>query len=58
VWLLDEPTSSLDDASTSLLTGILNEHLAGGGIVVAATHLPLGLQNTITLRLGETGAPA
>jgi heme exporter protein A len=58
VWLLDEPTSSLDDASTALLTGILNEHLAGGGIVVAATHLPLGLRNTITLRLGETGASA
>jgi heme exporter protein A len=58
VWLLDEPTSSLDDASTALLTGILNEHLARGGIIVAATHLPLSLQNTTTLRLGETGAAA
>lgn len=58
VWLLDEPTSSLDDASTGVLTGILNEHLAGNGIVVAATHLPLGLDNTLTLRLGQVGAAA
>lgn len=58
VWLLDEPTSSLDDASTGLLTGILNEHLSSGGIVVAATHLPLGLAKATTLRLGETGAAA
>jgi heme exporter protein A len=58
VWLLDEPTSSLDDASTKILTGILNEHLAGGGIVIAATHLPLGLENTETLRLGQPGAAA
>jgi heme exporter protein A len=58
VWLLDEPTSSLDDASTQILAGILNEHVAANGIVVAATHLPLGLANTSTLRLGETGAAA
>ncbi len=58
VWLLDEPTSSLDDASTQILAGILNEHVAAGGIVVAATHLPLGLANTSTLRLGDAGAAA
>ncbi len=58
VWLLDEPTSSLDDASTTLLTGILNEHLSGGGILVAATHLPLALTKATTLRVGDTGTSA
>ncbi len=43
VWLLDEPAVSLDAASQALLAGVVNAHLAGGGIVVAATHQPLGL---------------
>lgn len=42
LWLLDEPTVSLDAASTKLLAAAVNEHLSGGGLVIAATHLPLG----------------
>lgn len=42
VWLLDEPTVSLDAASTRLLSTAVNAHLADGGLVIAATHLPLG----------------
>ncbi|MCG6121738.1 MAG: heme ABC exporter ATP-binding protein CcmA [Microvirga sp.] len=43
VWLLDEPTAALDAASQNMLRGLMREHRAAGGIIVAATHLPLGL---------------
>lgn len=52
VWLLDEPTVSLDAASTAMLARHIQKHLAGGGLVVAATHLPLGLDAPNYLRLG------
>jgi heme exporter protein A len=51
VWLLDEPTVSLDAQSVGLLAGIIEGHVAGGGMVIAATHLPLGLAKTRELRL-------
>ena len=51
VWLLDEPTSALDAAGHELFTGIMREHLAGGGIIVAATHTPLGI-DARELRMG------
>ncbi len=57
IWLLDEPTVSLDAASTTLLAGLIQRHIAGGGLVIAATHLPLGLEQPSYLRLGST-APA
>lgn len=57
VWVLDEPTSALDAASTALLTRLMREHLAGGGIIVAATHQPLGLDGEEALRI-EPPAPA
>jgi heme exporter protein A len=44
VWLLDEPTSALDAAGQDLFAGLMRDHLAGGGIVVAATHAPLGIE--------------
>lgn len=53
VWLLDEPTVSLDARSTALLAGLIETHMATQGIVVAATHLPLGLEKARELRLGE-----
>jgi heme exporter protein A len=56
VWLLDEPTVSLDAASTELLARLIQAHLAGGGLVIAATHLPLGLEQPAYLRLGPQGA--
>ena len=51
VWLLDEPSVSLDTASTALLGDIINAHVASGGIAIAATHLPLGLTAARELRL-------
>jgi heme exporter protein A len=43
VWLLDEPTSALDAAGQSLFAGLMRDHLARGGLIVAATHVPLGI---------------
>jgi heme exporter protein A len=43
VWLLDEPTVSLDAASVELFAGAVREHQAGGGIALIATHIDMGL---------------
>lgn len=53
LWLLDEPSVSLDTASVALLSAIVKEHVANGGLAIAATHLPLGLENPRELRLGS-----
>jgi heme exporter protein A len=52
VWLLDEPTNALDAAGQSLFAGLMQEHLATGGLIVAATHAPLGVPAK-ELRLGD-----
>lgn len=52
IWLLDEPTSALDAPSQDRLTGLMNDHLGQGGIIVAATHGSIGLANTRDMRLG------
>jgi heme exporter protein A len=51
LWLLDEPAAALDSASRALLTRLMGEHLAAGGLVVAATHEPLGIQ-AMEIRIG------
>ena len=52
IWLLDEPTVSLDAASVDLLLSALARHLAGGGLIVAATHVAMPLAGARDLRLG------
>jgi heme exporter protein A len=47
IWLLDEPTLGLDAASVARFGTMLAAHLAGGGVVVAATHLPLPLPHAV-----------
>ena len=44
IWLLDEPTSALDAAGQALFADLTRDHLARGGLVVAATHAPLGIE--------------
>lgn len=44
VWLLDEPTNALDTAGQSMFAGLMKEHLAHGGLIIAATHAPLGVR--------------
>ncbi len=51
LWLLDEPTSALDTASQGMLLDLMRSHLARGGILVAATHLPLGIDDARELKL-------
>jgi len=53
VWLLDEPTAALDAAGQELLAGLMREHLGGGGLIIEATHGPLGLEAK-ELRIGDT----
>jgi heme exporter protein A len=51
LWLLDEPTTGVDAASVERLRPLLAAHRAAGGIVVAATHIPLPLDGARELRL-------
>jgi heme exporter protein A len=51
LWLLDEPTLGLDVASVGRLGALLQAHRDAGGLVVAATHLPLPLPGADELRL-------
>ena len=52
IWLLDEPTSALDAAAQSSLADLMRAHLAGGGLLLAATHGPIGLEGAQELQLG------
>ena len=58
IWILDEPTSALDINADALFVSLLNEHLSEGGIVLAATHQPLGLINARELHLNGFGTEA
>lgn len=51
LWLLDEPTSALDTASQGMLLDLMKAHLQRGGMLLAATHLPLGLDGAHELKL-------
>jgi heme exporter protein A len=53
LWLLDEPTNGLDEAATGGLARAIARHRAGGGIVVAATHLDFAGADARTLTLGS-----
>lgn len=59
IWLLDEPMSTLDAAAQDRLASLMRAHLAEGGLVLAATHGPLGIAATRELRLDDfAGSPA
>jgi heme exporter protein A len=58
LWLLDEPTAGLDKASEARFAGLMQAHCAAGGMIVAATHLPLGLEGVRELRMGSKARPA
>lgn len=52
VWLLDEPASALDAEGQNLFASLMSAHLSNNGIIVAATHGPLGIA-TSELRIGS-----
>ncbi len=55
IWLLDEPTSALDAAAQAMLADLMRDHLRTGGIILAATHGPIGIDGSKELRLGVAG---
>lgn len=52
LWLLDEPTLGLDAHAITRFGDLIDAHRSGGGIVVAATHIPLPVTDVSELRLG------
>ena len=52
LWLLDEPTLGLDTAAVARFGEALAAHRGAGGVVVAATHLPLPMDGAEELKLG------
>ncbi len=57
VWLLDEPLSGLDTASQDLVSALVREHCAGGGIALIASHQPLDVPGMTSFAI-EDFAPA
>ena len=53
IWLLDEPTSSLDAPSQTRLAQLMREHLRTGGMIIAAAHGAIGLESARELKLGS-----
>lgn len=58
VWLLDEPTVALDAASRDGVIAAGDAHLAKGGIIIAATHIPLPFAVSEELALRDIGMAA
>ena len=56
VWLMDEPTASLDTARAAALSAVISRHLSAGGSAAIASHLPLGLPNEIRLDVAAFAA--
>ncbi len=60
LWLLDEPTVSLDAASSRLVAELIGAHVAAGGIAIVATHVDLGIPalRTLMLEPQDTAEPS
>jgi heme exporter protein A len=52
IWLLDEPTTALDILGQAMLAELMRTHLASSGLILAAAHGPIGLDEAKELRLG------
>jgi heme exporter protein A len=53
LWLLDEPTTALDERAIARFGVVATRHLAFGGMIIAATHAPLPVADAMILRLGS-----
>jgi heme exporter protein A len=56
IWLLDEPASNLDVQGRAWLLGLVGDHLAAGGILIAAVHDPIGYGPTREIAIDGLGA--
>jgi heme exporter protein A len=54
LWLLDEPLNALDAPAQAAFRSVLQQHLAAGGLAIAATHADLGMPAARGLELGVT----
>jgi heme exporter protein A len=54
IWLLDEPATALDAEAEAGLGRLIADHLAGGGLALAATHRGLPIEPSATVALGNT----
>jgi heme exporter protein A len=52
LWLLDEPLNALDAPAQAAFRSALHNHLAAGGLAIAATHADLGMAAARALELG------
>jgi heme exporter protein A len=52
LWLLDEPTVGLDTSSLDRFVKVMAAQLDQGGMIIAATHVPLGREPDLRLDLG------
>ncbi|SPL64235.1 heme ABC exporter ATP-binding protein CcmA [Ochrobactrum soli] len=53
LWIVDEPTAGLDKASETRFAVLMRDHLQQGGKIIAATHIPLGLEGANTLDMAR-----
>jgi len=53
IWLLDEPLSGLDARAIELVTGIIAQHVADGGIALVASHQPLPVPRLRSLAIED-----
>ncbi|MET3588957.1 heme exporter protein A [Bartonella silvatica] len=51
IWILDEPMSGVDNHTQALLTNIFQRHLNQNGMIIAATHHPLGIPENHKIHL-------
>ncbi len=58
IWLLDEPLSGLDTASQDLVSALVREHCAAGGIALIASHQPLDVPGMTSFAIEDFVPPA
>lgn len=58
LWIVDEPTAGLDKASETRFAEIMRTHMREGGMIVAATHIPLGLESVSSLDMAAYSVEA
>lgn len=53
LWLLDEPTIALDTRSVERMRTAIADHRANGGVVVASTNVPLGIDDALSVDMAN-----
>jgi heme exporter protein A len=51
LWILDEPFTALDVKAVEMLSGLIVEHVTGGGIAILTSHQSIPLPNGKVLKI-------